>query len=141
MSSSSFLAYANTNGYLVVAVAGGGWVVCSNRIDGTPATLIQSNAFTRISVYQELVHHTFAVFVAGDMVAQGLTTPANLGGYTAFALDNIFGSTYLDDLSMASGVPVGLTSDLNHNGISDAVEISNNDVAALQSPGTVYKIR
>lgn len=139
--SSSFLAYANTNGYLVVAVAGGGWVVCSNRIDGAPATLIPGNAFTRISVYQELVHHTFAVFVAGDLVAQGLNTPANLGGYTAFALDNIIGTAYLDDLSMASGVPAGLTSDWNHNNIPDAVEISDNEIAALQPLGTIFKIR
>ena len=139
--SSSFLAYANTNGYLVVAVAGGGWVVCSNRIDGSLATAIPGNAFTRITVCQELVHHTFAVFVAGDLVAQGLIAPANVSSYTAFALNNIFGSAYLDDLTMASGVPAGMTSDRNHNGVPDAVEINNSELSALPLPGTVYLFR
>ena len=139
--SSSFLAYANTNGYLVVAVAGGGWVVCSNRIDGSLATAIPGNAFTRITVCQELVHHTFAVFVAGDLVAQGLIVPANVSSYTAFALNNIFGSAYLDDLTMASGVPAGMTSDRNHNGVPDAVEINNSELSALPLPGTVYLFR
>ena len=137
----SFLAYVNTSGYLMVEVSGGGWVVCSNKIDSTSVTPISTGSFTRITVCQELVHHTFAVFVAGDLVAQGLVAPVSLSRYSGFVADNKDDASYLDDLSITTTVPAGMTSDLNHNGVPDAVEINNNELATLPLPGSVYKFR
>ena len=138
---SSFLAYVNTNGCLVVAT-NNGWLVCSNKVDNTPVPPISSNAFVRISVCQDYRHGTFAVFVGGDLVAQGLNAPTRPAGYSAFVVNNIFASAYVDDLSIAAGtVPPGLTSDLNHNGTPDANEINFGEYAAWPPHGSVFIMR
>jgi len=138
---SSFLAYVSSNGYLVVAT-NNGWLVCSNKVDNTPVPPISSNAFVRISVCQDYRHGTFAVFVGGDLVAQGLNAPTKLAGYSSFVVNNIFASAYVDDLSIAAGViPAGLTSDLNSNGTPDAVEINSGEYAAWPPHGSVFIMR
>lgn len=111
---SSFLAYVNMDGHLVVATAGG-WRVCSNQVDNAPATVFQSNAFSRISVCQDLSFSPpkFAVFVAGNLVAQQLTSPGSINLYRSFAADNRDGSAYLDDVLISTTVPPGLSSDAN----------------------------
>jgi len=123
--SASFVAYVNTNRALVVAVSGGGWVVCSNKIDNiTPVPPIQSNTFTRIDVFQDRVKNTFAVFVAGDLVAQGLSAPTPLGAYASLGVINQDGTAYLDDVLITPSIPGGLISDLDGDGTNDAVEIA-----------------
>ena len=137
----SFLAYVNTNGYLVVEVAGGGWVVCSNKYDNTPVTPISTGAFSRITICQELGHHTFAVFVAGDLVAQGLVSPVSLNRYSGFVADNKDDSSYIDNVSITTTVPSEGTSDMNHNGVPDAIEIHVSDTATFPPGGSLFKIR
>jgi hypothetical protein len=133
---SCFLAYVNTNGYLVVAVAGGDWYVCSNN-----AVVMQTNRFSRVTVMQEWAHHTFAVFVDSNLVAQGLTAPAILPEYKSTVVKNPDSSSvYVDDVHVTTSVPGG-TSDSNGNNIPDAVEINFYDYARLPPAGTVFKIR
>lgn len=128
---SSFLAYVNTNGYLVVAVAGGGWVVCSNN-----AVAMQANRFSRITFIQEWGHDTFAVFVDNNLVAQGLSAPATLPDYKSLVVRNPdkAHSVYLDDVLIATNVPAGMP--------SDAYEIHAYGRTLASVPGgSIYKFR
>jgi hypothetical protein len=140
---SSFLAYADTNGYLVVATGGGGWHVCSNQVDGAPPPLLQSNGFARISVLQNygVSPRTFAVFVAGNLVAQGLTFPASLTRYSGFAIDNQDGAASADNVLITAAVPPGLTNDLDHDGIADAIEIDLYGDLSAMPRGAVFRFR
>lgn len=133
---SSFLAYADTNGFLVVATNGGGWYVCSNVLDkvNTTPTLLQSNSFTRITLCQDLGTHTFAVFIAGDLVAQMLSFPANLNTYSSLVADNQSSTAFLDDVLIVTSVPPGLP--------PTASEINTYGQTIASMPhGTVFKIR
>lgn len=123
---SSFLSYVNTNGYLVVAVKDQGWVVCSNNLDAAHslATPLDSNSFCRVTVYQDLNAGTFAVFIASNLVAQGLTSPTKLSAYSSLIADNMHGSAYLDDVLIKTNLPADLTTDLDGDGTADAVEIA-----------------
>lgn len=136
----SFLAYVNTNGILVVAVSGG-WVVCSNQFGGDPAPVLQSNAFSRITVFQNLETHKFAVFVDGILVAQMLTGPVSLDALSSFKVNNDSAddTAYLDDVLITTTVPSGMA-DLNLNNISDAVEINDTDRLDY-AEGCVFLIR
>lgn len=143
---STFLAYADTNGFLVVATNGGGWVICSNQLNNTLATQIVSTAFTRLTVCQDLSFSPpkLAIFIAGNLVAQGLISPANINRYRSFVADNRNGmaSAYMDDMLITTTIPAGLTSDLNQNGIADAYEINNFGLTSELLPrGTIYTFR
>lgn len=139
---SSFMVYANTNGYLVVAVSGGVWRVCSNRVDNTPAALLQSNAFCRLSIFQDFTQSPprFAVFIAGDLVAQGLVAPANVSQYTAFVANNRDGAAIIDDVRITTDLLPGLTSDLDGNGIRDALEIHYYGLTGIMKQGTLITV-
>jgi hypothetical protein len=136
---SSFVGYVNTNGCLVVAISNGGWFVCSNQLDNTPAIPLLTNGFTRISICQDLSFNPpkFAVFIASNLVAQGLSSPANVSLYSSFSVDNQDGSAYLDDVLITLTIPPGLTSDLDGNGISDAVEIQIAGITGVMKRGTL----
>jgi len=142
--SASFIGYVSSNGYFVVAIAGGSWFVCSNQLDNTPTPLLQNNAFTRITVCQDLSANpnTFAVFIAGNLVAQGLHSPANINRYASFVANNQSGSAYLDDVLITTAIPSGLTNDLNQNGRADAYEINIFGLTIEFLPrGSIYSIR
>ncbi len=136
---SSFVGYVNTNGYLVVAISNGGWYICSNQLNNTPATPLQTNGFTRISICQDLSFNPpkFAIFVASNLVAQGLSSPANVRLYSSFSVDNRDGSAYVDDVLISTAIPPGLTSDLDGNGIADAVEIQMAGITGVMKRGTL----
>lgn len=136
----SFAGYVNADGYLAVATAGGHWVVCSNRLDGQLVTPMSSNAFTRITLCQDLSTSPpmFAVFLDGGLVAQGLSSPASNATYKSFAVNNDDQglSAYLDDVAIQTPIPDnlmnGVWADLDHDGVPDALEIDRY--------GTTYKM-
>lgn len=133
---SSFLAYANTNGWLVVATAGGGWYVCSNQVNGVAPTPLSSNVFTRVTVCQTLSVSppTFSVFVANNLVAQCLTSPASISSYTAFSAENRDSVAYMDDVLISTAVPSGMS--------SDAYEINTYGQTIASMPrGTIFRFR
>lgn len=141
---SSFLAYANSNGYLVVATVGGGWYSCSNQLNNVAPPLLGTNVYRRISVCQDFNANprTFAVFVDGNLVAQGLGMPAGtINRYSSFIADNREGTTYVDDVLITTVLPAGLTNDLDGDGFADAYEIHNYGLTALWPRGSVFKIR
>jgi hypothetical protein len=132
--------HINSDGYFAVATAGGSWVVCSNRLDGQLVAPMSSNAFTRITLCQDLSTSppTFAVFLDGGLVAQGLSSPANTTTYKSFGVNNDDQgrSAYLDDVAIQTLMPASLTNgvwtDLDHDGVPDALEIDRY--------GTTYKM-
>jgi hypothetical protein len=140
---SSFVSYVNTNGFLVVYGKGQGWIVCSNKLDAAQSavTPLASNGFTRVTVCQDLNAGTFAVFIASNLVAQGLSSPTNLNAYASFVADNRDGSAYLDDVLIATAIPDGLSTDLDGDGIPDAWEINNGGLTTGWPKGTIYKFR
>jgi hypothetical protein len=143
-SSSSFLSYVNASGYLTVATNGGGWVVCSNLQDAarSPASVLASNDFTRVTVCQDLSGAgKFAVFVSSNLVAQGLSAPATITTYSSFVANNTDGSAYLDDVLIATDVPSGLSSDLDGDGLADAYEVNSFGLITAQPNGGVFKLR
>ncbi len=128
---SSFLAYVNTSGYLVAAVAGGGWVVCSNN-----AVAMQTNRFSRVTVMQDLAQHTFAVFVDSNLVAQGLSAPVSLANFKSLVVQNpdVASAAYVDDVLISTNVPPGMS--------SDATEINlYGQTIRSMTAGSVFKIR
>lgn len=133
---SGFLAYANEDGYLVVATRNGGWHVCSNKLDDARSpvtTLLNPTVPTRITVCQNFSDGTFAVFVAGDMVALGLNSPTNTGSYHAFIADNRDSSAYVDNVLITTAVPDGLG--------ADGDNVNYYDWALLLVKGSIFKIR
>lgn len=140
---SSFLAYVNTNGNLVVATNGGGWVVCSNQWDNLPAPVVQSNAYTRLSICQDLSFSPpkFAVFIAGKLVAQELVSPANITRYSSFVANNRDGVAAFDQMLISTTLPSGLTNDMNLNGLSDAYEVNTIGYIRVYPRGSIYAIR
>ena len=140
--SSSFLTYVNPDGYLVVATNGGGWVVCSNQLGNTLATPLRADAFTRVTVCQDLSVSPpkFAVFVAGKLVAQELSSPANISRYSSFVAENRDGSAYVDDVLITTSLPPDLGEDLDKDGNADAYEI-NNYGSTTQPDGSIFSIR
>lgn len=141
---SSFLAYVNTDGFLVVATAPGGWYVCSNMLDNSMAPALRTNGFTRITLYQNLsiTPPNFAVFVDGYLVAQGLSSPASIHSYSAFGADNRHGAAYMDEVLITTVMPPGLSSDLNNNGLADAYEILTYGMTSERmARGTIFTFR
>jgi hypothetical protein len=140
---SSFVSYVNSNGYLVVYGKGQGWMVCSNKLDAahSAVTPLASNGFTRVTVCQDFNAGTFAVFIASNLVAQGLSSPTNLNAYASFVADNRDGSAYLDDVLITTSIPNGLAADLDGDGLVDAYEIQNYGLLEIMPAGSVFKMR
>ena len=136
----SFAAYVNADGFLVVA-ASNGWTVCSNRLDHSAPTPMRTNAFTRVTVFQDLVRGTLAVFVGGDLVAQGLGAPVSRPSVASLAIHNVDSEAYLDDVSMSTAIPAGLSSDGDDDGIPDAYEINAFGSTFVQPLGSIFKWR
>jgi hypothetical protein len=95
----------------------------------------------RVTVCQDLNAGTFAVFIASNLVAQGLSSPTNLNAYASFVADNRDGSAYLDDVLITTSIPNGLAADLDGDGIPDAWEINNGGLTTGWPKGTIYKFR
>jgi hypothetical protein len=139
----SFISYVNSNGYLVVYGKNEGWFVCSNKLDAARSSVdpLDSNDFTRVTVCQDLNEGTFALFVAGNLMAQGVGSPANQPAYSSFVADNRDGPAYLDDVLITTAIPDDLSTDLDGDGIPDAWEINNGGLTTQWPRGTVFKFR
>lgn len=138
-----FQGYVNSSGYLTVITSDHGWYVCSNRINNTPAAPLSSNSFARISIFQDLspAPPTFAVFVNGDCVGQGLKSPANTHAFTSLSVNSCDGTSYLDEVNIGAALPAGLISDLDGDGMPDAYEIGTYGATSGWPWGSIYNIR
>jgi len=105
--------------------------------------VLTSNDFSRITVFSDLTHHTFSVFVNSNLVAQGLGSPAGLDAVSVFGVDNPADAdvhAYIDDVLLATNVAEG-TIDLNRDGTPDAEELDRDGLVVFGIRGTVYFFR
>ncbi|MFA7173475.1 MAG: thrombospondin type 3 repeat-containing protein [Kiritimatiellia bacterium] len=125
-SSASVMLYVNADGYAVVYDPDTtAWAVCSNNVVNAAVTPITDDTFVRITLYQDYVAKTVAVFVNDVLVREGL---AMIGGapasYQKLAVQNTSETNaYLDNVWISTSYPVDLTGDSNGNGWADAKEI------------------
>ncbi len=126
--SSPVMFYVGTNGYLVVLTPSG-WDVCSNDVwAGGQAPTIGTNEWAEVSWFMDYGAQTVAYFVKGHLVRQGSPFAKPASHYHGLGLDANWDTTWLDSVSIWTNVPTALTnganSDLDHDGIPDAVEIA-----------------
>ncbi len=122
----SVRAYVDTNGYLLVQTAGGGWLSCTNDAWGTSVSPVASGAWLRVTFFTDYNLNQAAVFLNGRLLCQqvpfvgGLAT--NYIGLIAQNRDEE-NNFYLDSVSAGTNVPAALTNDWDNDGMSDAAEI------------------
>jgi hypothetical protein len=140
--------YMNTNGYVVLySRLLGQWQVCSNDVLGASLDGVYSNGWAYISVNQNYATKKVAVFLNGHLVRQEFDfINTNQGSYVSFRVSGSDrGAMYMDNVGFSTNVPTSLTnwpaSDLDHDGIADAVEIAQYGSATLYPRGSVFKIR
>ena len=127
----TFSSYVNTNGYLVVATTNG-WLTCSSDYTNGAVTVMDSNAFSRVTLCQDFTKREFAVFLNGVLLRQKL--PFLSGGgtsYSSFRVDCSDGQVCLDDVLVTAVLPGALP--------TEARDISLYGDATLR--GNVYSIR
>ena len=141
LSAASFAAYVDTNGWLVAATSNG-WVTCSNYIDNSSAVL-STATFSRVTVRQDFGNHLFAVFVQGKLLREQLPFPsgAAVGAYHRLDVDHFDGTAYLDDVSISTQLPANMTSDLDGDGIPDALEIDRYGTLTAMPRGSIFSFR
>ena len=116
-----FDSYFNADGYLVVAT-NGGWVVCSNNIQGDAVSPV-SNAWVRLSIHRDGATSNTAVFLRGELLREQLGFIATVTNYTGFDIPSASSDAYLDNAVIATDAPSGLSADLDGDGMSEAQEI------------------
>jgi hypothetical protein len=143
--SSPVMFYVGTNGYLVVLTPSG-WDVCSNDVWGGQAPTIGANEWAEIVWFMDYgAAQTVAYFVKGHLVREGRPFAKPASHYHGLGLKANWDRTWLDSVNISTNVPASLTSgpasDLDHDGIADAVEIVQYGAATLYPRGSVFKIR
>ena len=128
--SSSFLSYFDTNGIMVVATPWG-LQVCTNDVWGNSVPVV-SNAYVRVSVFQNFSSSNEAVFLNDQLIVQDLPFAGSAGQYNQFEIQNTQSNCWLDSVWVKTLVPGGLTNNLNHDAenMGDAVEIQTYGYAA-----------
>jgi hypothetical protein len=139
--SRTFASFVGTNGFLNVWDSGA-WAVCSNYVNGSDVTAMDTGSYTRVTVFLNFESHLASVFVSGKLVREKLPFPGGsaVPGYSGFRAQNVDGNLALDDIRITTGLPSGLTADLDGDGIQDAREIQAFDT--LNGPqGSVFRFR
>ena len=134
--------HVNADGYLAI-LDSGTWVVCSNYVDGSAVTPMQTNTYTRVTFHSDYVNHRAAVFVAGKLARQlvGFPGGAGVATYTSFGAINREGNAYIDNVLVSPNMPGGLTADLDQDGIADALEIDRYGYLEARPLGSVFKFQ
>lgn len=140
--------YMNTNRYVVLYNRTSAlWEVCSNDIWGVGLAGVYSNGWAHISVNQNYATKKAALFLNGHLVREQIDfINTNQGSFMRFQMKSSESCTsYLDSVAFSTNVPANLTSgpesDLDHDGIPDAVEIAQCGNLQFLPYGSVFKIR
>ena len=139
----TFMSFVGTNGLLNVWKSGA-WAVCSNYVNGSAVTTMDTGSFTRVTVFLNFGSHLAAVFVAGKLVYEQVPFPAGaaIPSYNSFQAASLEGSTYLDNITIGTNIPADLLSvDLDNDGIPDALEIQRYDSLLAKPVGTIFTFR
>ena len=138
------MVFVNTNSYLVVLTPGG-WVVCSNDAWGGPAPTITNGEWAGVSWFMDYGKQTVAYFVKGHLVRQEMPFAKPATRYHGLKLEANATTTWLDNVNLWTNVPTGLltgpASDVNNDGMADALEIQLFGNTYSYPAGSVFKIR
>ncbi len=146
-SGSSFLSYADTNGFLVVKTTGG-WQQCDTNYMGGAAAVMSPSTYTRVTLCTDYgtdigYNYTYSLFVAGELVLDAQAFPGLSSGYSSFQMDNSDGNAYLDNLTITETFEnlTSFTSDLDNDGRIDAVEINQFGSVWVKNapPGSLFR--
>lgn len=139
----------DTNGWLMaynpVAAA---WETYSNDVSGATMPKVGTGEWGQISLFEDFGTHRVAVFMNGHLVRQQLRfISMSLGSCQGMSVESgNTPATYLDSVKIWTNVPVGVTndpavSDLDRDGILDALEIQQSGDLTANPRGTIFKIR
>jgi hypothetical protein len=122
--------YYGTNGLLNVYTLSG-WVEVSEDIHGNALAAVDTNVFTRITIYQDFPNNLSALLLNGVVVLQDLAFPGTSDSYDTFEVQNVEAApAYLDSFSANTSLPSNLTPDGNGNSTPDAQELHDNGYVA-----------
>ncbi len=134
--------YMNTNGHIVVYnPTNSNWDVCTEDAWGTPVS--GAETWARISVHNNYTTKKAAVFLDGHLLREKIDfINTSNASYTGFVLQGAgTGVSRFDDIAITATVPATLTTDLDSDGIADAVEIHNEGTATFIASGTIFSFR
>jgi len=128
-----------TNGY--VSLYSNGWVVCSNDFWGGSVPGITPGRWVQLAVFQDYSNRESAVFLDGRLLRQKVPFANSNSRFSQFATSSTLGSSFVDDVSIASSVPTDLLGyDGDGDGVADALELQQYGTV-LWWPGTVVRFR
>jgi hypothetical protein len=117
----SFMQYFTTNGSMAIATSAG-FLVITNDMFGRPVLPVNTNTFSRISLYQNFATTNSALLLDGVVLLQDLHFPGSSLSYSNLAVGNNDAAAYLDEVSISLTVPA--SSDGNGDSITDANELN-----------------
>lgn len=139
--------YVNTNDVLALWNSNV-WDQCARDVAGNSVPTISSGQWVRISLCEDFIEKTVALFIDGRLVRQRVPfCDQTLSSYQGMSVSAGDGAAYLDDVKIWTNIPTGLTnypapvSDLNQNGIADALEVQLHGGTVAYQCGSVFKIR
>ena len=121
----------------------GVWETRTTDVWGASTTGLFTNNWGHLSLNLNYQRKEVAIFANGHLIRESLRfINTNQTTFAAFELD---GSeqvvSYLDDVSITNGVPVGLTDDGDHDGVPDALEIQRYGSVWAMPRGSVFEFR
>ncbi|MEI6787369.1 MAG: hypothetical protein WCL49_02705 [bacterium] len=120
--------FVNTNNHVVIWNSNA-WDECATDVGGHELK-VSTGTWVRVSVFEDFTAHKVALFVNGQLLRQQVpfVSPTAINFYSGFSLSSGDGAAYMDDVKIWTNIPPSLTnmpnSDLDHDGIADAVEIA-----------------
>ena len=135
-----------TGGFAVVYnTASNGWDICTNDARGGALSGLAAGAWARLSVCEDFSRQQVALFLNGRLLRQGIPfiTNQTITSYGRVTFSSGVASTgYVDDVYVSNAVPPTLaaqslssTTDINGDGLVDAVEIMQYGAIAKTVPG------
>jgi hypothetical protein len=117
--------FVNTNNHVVIWNSNA-WDEC------VTGPIVATGTWVRVSIFEDFAAQKAAVFVNGQLLRQQVPFMSSVDSYQGLRVSSGDGAAYLDDVKIWTNMPASLTNydqsvnDLNHDGIADAVQISQN---------------
>jgi hypothetical protein len=136
--------FVNTNNNVVIWNSNA-WDECVSNAVGGLAPTVATGMWVRVSVFEDFTAQKVALFVNGQLLRQQVPFMSPMASYKGLSLSAGAGAAYLDDVQVWTNIPATLTnmpmSDLDHDGIPDAVEIARKGTLYDLPTGTVFLIQ
>lgn len=137
--------FVNTNNHVVIWNSNG-WDECSLDVVGNAAEMIATGQWARITLFEDFGAKKVALFVNGHLLRQQIPFISSaVGSYGLLNLNAGSGAAYLDNVMISTNLPDSLTngpnSDIDHDGIADAMAIQLYGRLLFLPRGSMFKIR